>query len=188
MICCMVSYSLFLVYFLVYRFINLRIIIILGNFNLKSLSILRSKRVSISFFLVLAFMFISLAGLPPFLGFYPKIIVVYMGMSDGYYVFLLMLVLGSLINIFYYLNIFFSLYLYSYFGELKLLSYLYSKFFVFITLFFALISVLGLGLFYFFIIYAMILFYKSQGYWYFIYNFWYLVWSFGYFYEYINSC
>ena len=161
MICSIFSYSLFLIYFFVYSIINLRIIIILNNYRLKSLNMLSSKKIRIFFFLVLGLIFISLAGLPPFLGFYPKIMVVYMGMSRGCYILLFMLVLGSLINIFYYLNIFFRLYLYSYFGEFRLLNYVYSKSFVIIRLFFSLLSMFGLGIFYLFMFYAMILFYKS---------------------------
>lgn len=160
-ICRMLSYRLFLIYFSVYRIINLRIIIVLRKYNLKSLDIIRSKNISIFFFFVLSFIFMSLGGLPPFLGFYPKIIVINIRIMYGYFLILFVLVLGSLINIFYYLNIFFNLYLNSYFNELNLSDVKSSLYFNMMCILFRLISVSGLGFFYVFLFYAMVLFYKS---------------------------
>ena len=160
-ICSIISYRFFLIYFLVYSVINLSIIFVLDKYNLKVLDMINLGNVGIFLFFMLGIIFISLAGLPPFLGFYPKIIVVNISVIYGSFFILFLLISGSLINIFYYLNIFFNLYLSSYFIEREFYNLYSSKFFVGICLVFRLISIGGLGFIYLFVFYAVILFYKS---------------------------
>lgn len=119
------SYSVFLLYFVFYRLINVLIMVVINFYNLNILSIFRFKNMSVFYFLGLGFVFMSLAGLPPFLGFYPKIIVINLGIYNVSFLIMFMLIFGSLINIFYYLNIFFNLFLNSYFREDRMV-YKYS--------------------------------------------------------------
>uniref|UniRef100_UPI0030FF274F NADH dehydrogenase subunit 2 n=1 Tax=Phyllodoce medipapillata TaxID=868040 RepID=UPI0030FF274F len=148
MMCSMFSYSLFIIYFLVYSLINISIMTIMNYYNLKILSMMNMNNISSFYFISLGFMFMSLAGLPPFLGFYPKMVVLSMSMSfDCMYV-VFMLVLGSLMNIFYYLNIFFNLYLSSYFSEIMVSGVVYNFNFVFYSVFLGLFSTLSMGLLY----------------------------------------
>nr|YP_010393261.1 NADH dehydrogenase subunit 2 [Tylothais aculeata]UPX89423.1 NADH dehydrogenase subunit 2 [Tylothais aculeata] len=51
---------------------------------------------------------LSLGGLPPLLGFVSKWLVILVGMSSSYFWVLLALILGSLMSLFYYLSLFFS--------------------------------------------------------------------------------
>ena len=155
------SYRLFIIYFFVYRVINIRIIIVINYYNLKLLNILRFKNLSLFYFLILGFIFISLAGLPPFLGFYPKIVVISAGIHCSCFFVVFILMAGSLINIFYYLNIFFNLYLSSYFIEVGLLNTRRILISQFSKLFIGILATLTIGIFYIFILYAMVLFYKS---------------------------
>jgi hypothetical protein len=72
------------------------------------------------------------------------------------------LILGSLINIYYYLNVFFNVIINSFFLEI----FVYDKKVVFglgriFLLFFVLIRLITLGLGYLLVVYAMVLFYKS---------------------------
>nr|AEK84170.1 NADH dehydrogenase subunit 2 [Alcithoe fusus] len=52
---------------------------------------------------------LSLGGLPPLLGFVSKWLVVMVGMSNSVLLFLFVLIMGSLMSLFYYLSLFFSL-------------------------------------------------------------------------------
>uniref|UniRef100_UPI00315D706B NADH dehydrogenase subunit 2 n=1 Tax=Voluta musica TaxID=3169513 RepID=UPI00315D706B len=54
-------------------------------------------------------LFLSLGGLPPLLGFVSKWLVIMIGTSNSYLLFLLALMLGSLMSLFYYLSLFFSM-------------------------------------------------------------------------------
>ena len=98
----------------------------------------------------------SLAGLPPFLGFYPKIIVVRVRVGCECFFVVFILVVGSLINIFYYLNIFFNLYLSSYFSEILLLRGGNMFVYEFIKLIIGILATLTVGVFYIYILYAMV--------------------------------
>jgi len=109
------SYNVFFIYFVVYSLINLRIILFINFFSLKGVNI--STVIGFSsvynFFIIL--MFLSLAGLPPFLGFYPKWIVLYNIIENNIYLLSLTIIGGTLINIYYYLAIFFNMFIKSFF-------------------------------------------------------------------------
>ena len=87
--------------------------------NLYSVHIINSINYSVfPLFLIflLSILFLSLGGFPPFLGFYPKLITINY-ILDSIIIFdLLILVVGSIINIFFYINIIFNLILKSIFS------------------------------------------------------------------------
>lgn len=56
-------------------------------------------------------MLLSLGGLPPLLGFISKWVVITVGVSGPWLFVLFVLILGSLIRLFYYLRLFFSIFL-----------------------------------------------------------------------------
>lgn len=97
------STSLFFLYLLIYLIILFPIIFTCIKLFINSVKI----PFIISFFsiLLLAFCFFSLGGLPPLLGFIPKWIILTM-LSQKSRILLIFLITGSLLNIFYYLNIF----------------------------------------------------------------------------------
>ena len=96
-------------YLIIYIILSLPIIIILKKENISLIKQIK-KPITIGYSLVLIIFIVSLGGLPPFLGFLPKIIVIYQ--IDNILT-ILFLILGSLINLFYYLNITFSLFLFN---------------------------------------------------------------------------
>nr|YP_009262601.1 NADH dehydrogenase subunit 2 [Conus striatus]ANI87279.1 NADH dehydrogenase subunit 2 [Conus striatus] len=61
--------------------------------------------------LVVMLLLLSLSGLPPLLGFVSKWLVVYIGSSGSFSFILFLLILGSLMSLFYYLSLFFSFFL-----------------------------------------------------------------------------
>nr|APH08716.1 NADH dehydrogenase subunit 2 [Benthomangelia sp. JEU-2016] len=61
--------------------------------------------------LVVMLFFLSLAGLPPLLGFIPKWTVIMLSINTPWMSLILFLILGSLLSLFYYLSLFFSMFL-----------------------------------------------------------------------------
>lgn len=92
-------------YLLVYIFISLPIIWVSFNQNLQGIKE-RGKPMIAPHTVALITLLISLGGLPPFLGFLPKLTVL---LSINNILAPLILILGSLINLSFYLNIIFSL-------------------------------------------------------------------------------
>nr|AVW86202.1 NADH dehydrogenase subunit 2 [Pisione sp. YZ-2018] len=101
------SLSSSLFYFLIYVIISSSIMFLLFLYNLFSLS---SAALSSKFsWLIpcsLVLTFLSLGGVPPFLGFFPKWMVIQNLAEMGFFI-PLILILGSLLNLFYYLNFLF---------------------------------------------------------------------------------
>nr|YP_009742298.1 NADH dehydrogenase subunit 2 [Mammilla kurodai]QID90393.1 NADH dehydrogenase subunit 2 [Mammilla kurodai] len=99
-------------YFCVYILISLCIFLNLWYMNLgsmKNLNMLMKLNSYNSNGLML--MLMSLGGLPPLLGFVSKWVVIVMSMNSVYWSFLLMLILGSVMSLFYYLSLYFCVFL-----------------------------------------------------------------------------
>nr|AXS66389.1 NADH dehydrogenase subunit 2 [Cucujoidea sp. 13 KM-2017] len=107
----MMLYSSFnwLVYFITYIFINFNTIIFLFNmnsYNIKQLYLNMNNNM----YLKMTFMlnFLSLSGLPPFLGFFPKWITINCLTEMNLNFLSLILILSSIITLYFYLNLAFS--------------------------------------------------------------------------------
>nr|AXS66349.1 NADH dehydrogenase subunit 2 [Curculionoidea sp. 3 KM-2017] len=103
------SSKIWLIYFLVYSIINFNIIIILNKFNIYFLNQLM-KLMSFNKNLKFKFManFLSLGGLPPFLGFLPKWLTINMLVNNNFYWISILLIIFTLISLFIYLRLSFS--------------------------------------------------------------------------------
>nr|YP_009925558.1 NADH dehydrogenase subunit 2 [Tanea lineata]QNH82279.1 NADH dehydrogenase subunit 2 [Tanea lineata] len=98
-------------YFLIYILISLCVFMNLWYMNfgvMKNLNTLMKFNVYSNGIMV---MLMSLGGLPPLLGFISKWIVVVSSMSNTIWSFLLLLVLGSVMSLFYYLSLYFCIFL-----------------------------------------------------------------------------
>nr|APX39914.1 NADH dehydrogenase subunit 2 [Hydrothassa fairmairei] len=109
MIASMLSMKMiWLFYFLIYSMITLNIIIIfkyLNTFSLKQLFLsLNANKVMKIFF---SLNFLSLSGLPPFLGFFPKWLVINKLIQNNFFSLSIILIMFTLITMFYYLRIIF---------------------------------------------------------------------------------
>nr|AND96178.1 NADH deshydrogenase subunit 2 [Eurysternus foedus] len=96
-------------YFLIYSMINLNIIIILKKFNLfylKQLIISLNYKPLIKFFFLTNFM--SLGGLPPFLGFFPKWLTIQILTQSSFYSLTFLLIVSTLITLYFYMRIMLS--------------------------------------------------------------------------------
>nr|AAR13389.1 NADH dehydrogenase subunit 2 [Phoronis architecta] len=114
-----VSISLISLYFSVFYFmIYLVSVLVVFIFLIKlDINSMKAFQVSVSetvlnkgiFFLAL----LSLAGLPPLLGFFPKMVGMMLMVEGNFLLLVLFLILGSVMSLFYYLNLFFSSYIIS---------------------------------------------------------------------------
>jgi len=112
------SFYVFIYYYLVYGFIRSGLILLLSLCPFKVVNLTRFNYIPLSFLIFISLSFLSLSGLPPFLGFYSKLLVVYHITYFDIGLYSAGLLIGSLINLFYYLRIFFNLYVLSLYKSL----------------------------------------------------------------------
>ncbi len=93
------------VYFLIYFYLILSIIIYINFFNIKSLT-----QINLIYFklpiigLIFFSIFLSLGGLPPLIGFFPKILVIQSIINHHLSFIRILLIICSLYTLFYYLR------------------------------------------------------------------------------------
>nr|QAY81990.1 NADH dehydrogenase subunit 2 [Apophylia sp. REN-2018] len=96
-------------YFIIYSFISINIIFIffkLNIFNLSQMFISMNSNKLINLFFILNFM--SLGGLPPFLGFFPKWIVISNLVLNQMYTLSVILIITTLVTLYFYIRLTFS--------------------------------------------------------------------------------
>uniref|UniRef100_UPI0030E5E1B3 NADH dehydrogenase subunit 2 n=1 Tax=Pilargis wolfi TaxID=3023926 RepID=UPI0030E5E1B3 len=99
-------------YLIVYMLIIASIMYIMIKLPSKSVKQLNSMTSLPTLILTpLMLTLLSLGGLPPLTGFFPKWISMECLMSNNAWLIAMILVIGSLMNLYYYLNVFFSMYL-----------------------------------------------------------------------------
>lgn len=97
-----------IIYFLVYVILIIPIFLTLSSLNRKTLAQIRTTSSQYkNQYILLPVIFLSLGGLPPLTGFFPKWFTIYL-MSSSSTILLFFLITGSLINLYFYLNIIFS--------------------------------------------------------------------------------
>nr|QVM79205.1 NADH dehydrogenase subunit 2 [Pyrrhidium sanguineum] len=103
------SKTIWFIYFLVYSIINLNIILILKQWNVlyltQLINMLNSNKINKFLFMM---NFLSLGGIPPFLGFFPKWLTLNFLAQNQFFSLSLILILTALITLFFYLRLTFS--------------------------------------------------------------------------------
>nr|UFZ13942.1 NADH dehydrogenase subunit 2 [Taeniochauliodes attenuatus] len=111
----LISDSLWITYFMFYSLLSAIIIYIFKNMNIFHINQLFS---TMNFNLLMKFMllmnFLSLGGLPPFLGFLPKLLVIQFLTMNNLFFIGFCLVMSSLITLFFYIRITYSAFLLMY--------------------------------------------------------------------------
>nr|ARH54938.1 NADH dehydrogenase subunit 2 [Coleoptera sp. 3 AH-2016] len=105
----MSSLNIWFYYFIIYSIINLNILLILNKyqiFYLNQLSKLFSYNKYKKFFFMLNFL--SLGGLPPFLGFLPKWMTINFLISENFYTLSFLLIIFTLMSLYFYMRITFT--------------------------------------------------------------------------------
>lgn len=108
--------SIWLTYFIFYSFLSLVLTFIFNNFKLYHLNQLFSwftNRKILKFTLFINFL--SLGGLPPFLGFFPKWVLIQELTFYSQYFQLFILIISTLITLFFYLRICYSAFILNYY-------------------------------------------------------------------------
>lgn len=100
---------IWIIYFLFYRLLNLSVIFMLNNFKLFNLNqtfkIFNSNNlINISLFIL----FLSLGGLPPFLGFFPKWLIIELIIKSNIITTLIFMLFITLITLYFYLRLTYS--------------------------------------------------------------------------------
>nr|QOV03335.1 NADH dehydrogenase subunit 2 [Nebrioporus depressus] len=104
----LINEMMWMIYFLIYSFMSMSIILILNKFNiflLKQMFLMINKNYIINFFLMMNLL--SLGGLPPFLGFFPKWMIIQTLSTNNFFIVMFMIMM-TLITLFFYLRICYS--------------------------------------------------------------------------------
>ena len=104
-----ISYSNWILYFRIYSAININIVYIFKKLNIykiRQINILNNKNKIIKISITLNFL--SLGGLPPFLGFIPKWITINNILLNNIFILRTILVISSLLTLYIYIRIIFS--------------------------------------------------------------------------------
>jgi len=136
----------FFSYYLVYFIISLFIFLLLSFINFGRVSQFSFRIINKYLLFFFSLMLISLAGLPPFTGFFGKWVVFQEIISQTFVLPLLFLVLGSVFSLYFYLNLFFSVFL-SRFSSSVFFGETYYRKIYYLFSFGILVSVFGLGFF-----------------------------------------
>ncbi len=101
--------TIWLTYFLFYCFLNLSIVYLFNNFKLFNINqtfktFYSNKFTRISLFILL----LSLGGLPPFLGFIPKWIIIELLVQNNIFFILTIMIIFTLITLYFYLRIIYA--------------------------------------------------------------------------------
>nr|YP_010693544.1 NADH dehydrogenase subunit 2 [Scolytoplatypus wugongshanensis]WCB99735.1 NADH dehydrogenase subunit 2 [Scolytoplatypus wugongshanensis] len=121
MLISLLNYKIWLFYFLTYSIMNFFIIIYLMKFNIyymnQSNFMLNNNYMNLLFSLNL----LSLGGLPPFIGFFPKWITINLLINNNLFYLSILMIMSTLINLFFYIRLIIPLMLLnnSFFSSMK---------------------------------------------------------------------
>jgi NADH-ubiquinone oxidoreductase chain 2 len=137
--------TLWLTYFLFYSFLSICVISLFNIFNLNHINQTFSlTKINPVIKFSIFFSLISLGGLPPFLGFFPKWLVI-QALSSINQIFLLFLIVSlTLITLFFYIRVCFSAFILNYTEILWNYSFYYKNFNITILLIISFFSLFGL--------------------------------------------
>nr|YP_010693113.1 NADH dehydrogenase subunit 2 [Dacus venetatus]WCB98320.1 NADH dehydrogenase subunit 2 [Dacus venetatus] len=108
--------SMWLIYFSFYTFLSFSLIFILNNFKMFHInqlfnSFFNSKTLKFLLF----FNLLSLGGLPPFIGFLPKWLVIQLLVMNNQFILMIILTVMTLITLFFYLRLCFAAFMLNYY-------------------------------------------------------------------------
>nr|QRW36293.1 NADH dehydrogenase subunit 2 [Graptodytes varius] len=103
----LINEMMWFLYFFIYSFINLTIIHMFNKFNINMLKqmFMSINDYKINFFMILNFL--SLGGLPPFLGFLPKWMII-QNLSYNFFFLIFFMIMMTLITLYFYIRISYS--------------------------------------------------------------------------------
>nr|WNV26484.1 NADH dehydrogenase subunit 2 [Salassa thespis] len=139
----MISENLWIFYFTMYSFLISIMIFFFFNLNMFFINQLFINNTPPLIKMNLLINFLSLGGLPPFLGFLPKWIMINFLMENNLYLLTFLFVMMSLIIIFFYIRIIYSCFMFNYM-KMKWLKINLENKFLYLMNFFSFISISGM--------------------------------------------
>uniref|UniRef100_A0AAU7NI95 NADH-ubiquinone oxidoreductase chain 2 n=1 Tax=Salassa olivacea TaxID=3073723 RepID=A0AAU7NI95_9NEOP len=139
----MISENLWIFYFIMYSFLITAMIFFFANLNMFFINQLFINNIPPLIKMNLLINFLSLGGLPPFLGFLPKWIMINLLMENNLYLLTFLFVMMSLIIIFFYIRIIYSCFMFNYF-KMKWLKINLKNNSLWLMNFFSFISISGM--------------------------------------------
>lgn len=139
----LISESLWILYFFLYSFLIRIICFIFYVFNIYFINQLFIFNINfiIKFFILINFL--SLGGLPPFLGFFPKWIIINFLIINNLFFISFIFIIIRLITLFFYIRIIYSCIIFNYLKLKWLKIFIKNKYLIFIILT-SLISIIGI--------------------------------------------
>nr|YP_010309861.1 NADH dehydrogenase subunit 2 [Tethea albicostata]UMR54978.1 NADH dehydrogenase subunit 2 [Tethea albicostata] len=110
----MISENLWLLYFLMYSFLISIMCFMFYNLNMFFINQLFINNMNYIIKINLMINFLSLGGLPPFIGFFPKWIIINFLILNNLYILSFIFILMSLIILFFYIRILYSSFMFNY--------------------------------------------------------------------------
>nr|YP_010616636.1 NADH dehydrogenase subunit 2 [Ampittia subvittatus]WAW79823.1 NADH dehydrogenase subunit 2 [Ampittia subvittatus] len=139
----MISENLWMLYFFFYSFFISIMCFFFYMLNIYFINQLFIININFSMKFLIFINFLSLGGLPPFLGFFPKWIIINFMLNMKFYIIILIMIMMSLITLFFYIRIIYSCILFNYLKLKWLKIYIKNKY-LFLIYFNSLISILGM--------------------------------------------
>nr|QBF00295.1 NADH dehydrogenase subunit 2 [Stegana mediospinosa] len=140
-----INESIWLIYFILYSFLSFTLIFMFNSFKIFHFNQMFSSFFNSKILKFILFMnFLSLGGLPPFLGFLPKWLVIQQLSFQNQYFLLTILVMTALITLFFYLRMCYSAFLLNYFENSWMFKFQINFFNFYSHLLLSFISIFGL--------------------------------------------
>nr|YP_010952541.1 NADH dehydrogenase subunit 2 [Craspedortha porphyria]WMQ52861.1 NADH dehydrogenase subunit 2 [Craspedortha porphyria] len=139
----MISENLWLFYFLMYSFLISIMFFLFYMLNMFFINQLFINNMNFIIKMNLLVNFLSLGGLPPFIGFLPKWIIINFLMFNKFYLLTLIMIMSSLITIYFYIRIIYSTFLFNYLKLKWNKIFLKNNFIIMINLL-SMISIMGM--------------------------------------------
>nr|WNO18680.1 NADH dehydrogenase subunit 2 [Pintara tabrica melli] len=139
----LISESLWLLYFFIYSFMISIMCFLFYLMNTYFINQLFIFNINFLLKFLLFINFLSLGGLPPFLGFFPKWIIINFLIMKKFFIITFIFIMMSLITLFFYIRIIYSCILFNYL-KLKWFKIFFKNNFIYTVLFSSLISIMGM--------------------------------------------
>nr|QBF01241.1 NADH dehydrogenase subunit 2 [Stegana xiaoleiae] len=153
LIALIIDKSIWLIYFLMYSFLSFTLTFMFNNFKIFHFNQMFSLFFNSKILKFILFMnFLSLGGLPPFLGFMPKWFVIQQLSMDNQYFILTILLMTTLITLFFYLRICYSAFMLNYYENNWMVNMQMQNFnyiFYLMLSFFSIFGLILISMFYF---------------------------------------
>nr|QBF00315.1 NADH dehydrogenase subunit 2 [Stegana sp. 1648 JL-2019] len=137
--------SIWIIYFLMYSFLSFTLTFMFNNFKIfhfnQMFSLFFNSKILKFIYLM---NFLSLGGLPPFLGFLPKWLVIQQLSLDNQYFMLIILVMSTLITLFFYLRICYSAFMLNYYENNWMINMYSNSFNYYLYVILSFFSIFGL--------------------------------------------